>query len=110
MRQNEPVQNNTVSLVFDYPVTLPNFEDQQIQQYAMKVNTLIQAYRASEDPEKKQNFYNQYHVAVSNMAERYSQWETGDNCLEERQKYLQFLSQTAAIFSAGVLKLDVAPK
>lgn len=110
VRQNEPVQNNTVSLTFDYFVTLPVFEDQQIQQYAMKVNTLIQDYRASSDPEKKQNFYNQYHVAVLNMAELYSQWETGDNCLEERQKYLQFLSQTTAIFSAGVLKLDVAPK
>ncbi|UBX48658.1 hypothetical protein LDO51_16135 [Providencia alcalifaciens] len=110
VRQNEPVQNNTVSLTFDYPVTLPVFEDQQIQQYAVKVNTLIQAYRGSADPEKKQDFYNQYHVAVSNMAGLYSQWETGGNCLEERQKYLQFLSQTAAILSAGVLKLDVAPK
>ncbi|HHR6403888.1 TPA: hypothetical protein ACS8BP_000519 [Providencia alcalifaciens] len=95
--------------MFDYPVILPVFDDQNIQQYAEKVNAIIHAYRRSDDPTTKQDFYNQYRLEVSSMAEIYSQWDTEDHCLEERQKYVLFLSQTAAIFSAGVLKLHDMP-
>lgn len=109
VREDKSVQQDTVSLMFDYPVILPVFDDQNIQQYAEKVNAIIHAYRRSDDPTTKQDFYNQYRIEVSSMAEIYSQWDTEDHCLEERQKYVLFLSQTAAIFSAGVLKLHDMP-
>ncbi|ELX8378101.1 hypothetical protein AB7W88_00850 [Providencia vermicola] len=95
--------NQSVTVHFDYPLTQPDFSDEALQLHAQEVVNLIDSFRRSLDPQRKQFYYNQYHNKISHMAIIYSQMGSDRSSLQEKRKYAEFMQQTRAIFGAGTL-------
>ncbi|MGJ3352578.1 hypothetical protein [Providencia sp. Je.9.19] len=99
-------EKESVTLIFDYSLTAPNFTDENLQMYALDIFELLNDYRGSTDSDKKQFYYNQYHKLVSRMTRIYGQLGSEEYSMVEKQKYLTFMNQTRAIFNAGILMLN----
>lgn len=97
---NEP---QSVTINFDYPLPTPEFSDEALQMYALDIVHLINNFRCSLDPDRKQYYYSQYHSKISSMAIIYSQMGTDRQSRQEKRKYINFMQQTRAIFDAGTL-------
>lgn len=96
-------RDESATLSFEYPLNRPDFRDENIQHYADNMMEIVKVYRESTNPSQKQDFYNQYHTIVLKMVEIYDKWGSDGVCVEEKQKYEDFMVQTRAIFSAGTL-------
>lgn len=98
-------EKQSVTVHFDYPLTTPNFTDEVLQMYAQEVVGLVNRFRHSLDPQRKQFYYNEYHNKISHMAVIYSQMRNDGTALLEKCKYAEFMQQTRAIFGAGILMM-----
>lgn len=94
--------NDTVNMVFDYTIPVPQFKQADIQKEAEKLVALLNQIKESDDPDIHNKLNKEIHQTTMDLVSVHTK-HTAMNTVAENEYYNQFIHQTGNLRGFGVL-------